>query len=306
MMKMTRRHLLGSGLTAVAVAASSKSEAAVAPRTPCVGTGEIGPQLKLGCAAYSLRDYLPQGGKPGKMSLLDWLELAAAWNLDGVELTSYYFTSEAPQALCELKAKAFKLGLDISGTSVGNDFCLPAGDERSKQTDLTKRWVDHSVELGAPCVRVFAGHKRPGADRKSDFASVVECLKPCCDYAGTHGVFLALENHGYLTETGPEVLAILEAVNNEWLGLNLDTGNFISDPYKNMELVAPKTITTHTKSEVRTADGSGSEPADFPRIMNILRAANYRGYISLEYEAKEDAMTAVPKTLASLREAMKA
>ena len=305
-MKMTRRHVIGSGLAAVAVAAAGKGEAAVAPKKPSVGTGEIGPRLKLGCAAYSYRDYLPHDGKPGKMTLLEWLELASAWDLDGVELTSYYFTSEDPQAMNAIKAKAFKLGLDISGTSVGNNFCLPAGDDRSKQIEHTKRWVDHAVELGAPCMRVFAGDKRAGADRKSDFASVVECLKTCCDYAGTRGVFLAIENHGYLTETAPEVLDILEAVNNEWLGVNLDTGNFISDPYKNMELVAPKAVTTHTKTEVRTTDGSGSEPADFPRSMRILRAANYRGYISLEYEAKEDAVTAVPRILASLGEAIKA
>jgi len=43
------------------------------------------------------------------MMLLEWLELAAVWDLDGVELTSYYFTSEDPQAMDALKAKAFKL-----------------------------------------------------------------------------------------------------------------------------------------------------------------------------------------------------
>jgi sugar phosphate isomerase/epimerase len=304
-MKMTRRQALGTGLAAAGIVAEN-SHAAVSPKKPSTGAGEITSQLKLSCAAYSLRDYLPHDGKPGKMTLSDYLDLAAVWRLDGVELTAYYFTSEDPKAMYELKAKAFKLGLDVSGSAVGNNFCVPPGDERTKQIEYVKKWVDHAVELGTPCLRVFAGHKPKDGDRKRDCAWVVECLKPCCDYAGTRGVFLALENHGYLTETGPDILGILDAVNHEWLGVNLDTGNFTEDPYKNIELVAPKTITLHTKTELRTTDGKGTEPADFARIMRILRDANYRGYISLEYEAKEDAMTAVPNCLAKIREAMNA
>ena len=286
--------------------AAAGAQAAVSGKKASTGTGEIGPQLKLSCAAYSYRDYLPRGDKPGQMTLLDWLDLAAVWRLDGVELTSYYFTSEEPKAMNELKAKAFKLGLDVCATSVGNNFCIPAAGDRTKELDLVKRWVDHAVELGAPCVRVFAGHKDKAADRKRDLESVVECLKPCCDYAGSRGVFLALENHGYLTETAPDVLHILDAVNNEWLGLNLDTGNFVEDPYTNIALAAPKALTIHAKVDVRTTDGKGSEEADFKRIVRILREANYRGYLSLEYEAKEEASVAVPKVLARIREAINA
>ncbi len=305
-MKTTRREMLCAGLATAAIAAAGRSEAAVAPKTAAVTSGDIAPFLKLSCCAYSLRDYLPNKGKPGKFTLLDWLEMAADWELDGVEVTSYYFTSETPADMYAIKAKAFKLGLDISGTSVGNSFCGPAGEGRDKQIDLVKRWVDHSVEMGAPCMRVFAGGKPKEGERKTHFDAVVECLKPCADYAGSKGVFLALENHGYLTETAADVLAILDAVSNEWLGVNLDTGNFVSDPYKNIETIVPKAITAHAKTEVCTTDGSSREPADYLRIMKILRAANYRGYVSLEYEADEDAMTGVPKQLAALRAAMEA
>lgn len=304
-MHMTRRQVLGAGLAAAGIAAHT-SYAAVAAKKPSTGTGEISSLLKLSCAAYSFRDYLPRDGKPAEMTMMDWLELAATWPLDGVEPTSYYFTAEDPATMYALKAKAFKLGLDIAATSVGNNFCLAPGADRDQQIDLLKRWTDHAVEMGAPCIRTFAGRKGRDADRKEDFNRVVECLKPCCDYAGSKGIFLALENHGYLTETAPEVLDILAAVQHEWLGVNLDTGNFIKEPYKNMELIADKVITVHAKADVRTEDGSGSEPSDFPRIVRILRAANYRGYISLEYEAKEDAKTAVPKYLAQIRQAIDA
>ena len=305
-MKMTRRQALTAGMAAAATVAARDSRGAVSPAKPAQGGGTIGAQLKLGCAAYSFREYLPRGEKKGEMTLFDWLELAAVWRLDGVELTSYYFTSEEPKYMNDLKAKAFRLGLDVSATSVGNTFCLSSAEDRAKQVADVKRWTDHSVELGSPCLRVFAGGKPKDGERRRDFGYVVECLKECCDHAGARGVFLALENHGYLTETAVEALAILDAVNHEWLGLNLDIGNFISDPYKSIAMVAPKVLTIHAKTEVRTTDGSGTEPADYPRVMGILRDANYRGYVSLEYEAREDAKTGVPRELARLREAMKA
>jgi sugar phosphate isomerase/epimerase len=84
----------------------------------------------------------------------------------------------------------------------------------------------------------------------------------------------------------------------------MDIGNFASDPYKSMEAVMPKVLTIHAKTEVHTEDGTGTEPADYPRVMRILRDANYRGYISLEYEGKEDAMQGVPKYLSKLRSAI--
>jgi len=45
---------------------------------------------------------------------------------------------------------------------------------------------------------------------------------------------------------------------------------------------------------------------DNVRIARILRNAGYTGYVSLEYEGKEDAETAVPKSLDRLRAAFAA
>lgn len=44
------------------------------------------------------------------------------------------------------------------------------------------------------------------------------------------------------------------------------------------------------------------QPADLARMVKILRDANYRGYVVLEYEAAEDPFVAVPKYLQQLRE----
>ncbi len=308
-MQLTRRDVLNAGVVAAVGAAvrPRASAAAVVPQSSPFAPGRIAPQIKLSCCAYSYRQYLPRGDKKGEISLYDWLDLAASWPLDGVELTSYYFDSDEKAYLNSLKAKAFKLGLGVSGTSVGNRFCFPPGKERDEQIALVKRWIDNSVQLGAPVMRVFAGGKPGDAPRDTAFGWVVECLKVCCDYAAPRGVFLALENHGHLTETADDILRIIEKVDHEWLGVNLDTGNFQQkDPYNAIAKVAPKALTSHVKVQLLGPDGKAKEDADYARIIRILRDANYRGYIALEYEGQEDPKTGVPKQLKKIREAIDA
>ncbi|NIA13798.1 MAG: TIM barrel protein [Nitrospiraceae bacterium] len=303
-MQPTRRQLLKAGIALAATAATGVGHAAVVPTTLSSGEGTIAAQFGLSLAAYSFRQYLPSGGKPGKMTLHDLFELAAMWRLDAIEPTSYYFSSEDKAYLHSLKAKAFKLGLDISGTAIRNNFCLPPGQARDREIAHVKKWVDHAAEFGAPSIRIFAGSKpRNNVPREQQLAWMAECAKECCDYAGTRGVFLGLENHGHLTETAEAVLKIVEAVDHEWFGVNLDTGNFHTQPYENIAQLAPKAITVQVKVQVAKADGGGREPADFARIVGILRDANYRGYLALEYEAEEDPMTAVPRYLDQLRQA---
>ena len=42
---------------------------------------------------------------------------------------------------------------------------------------------------------------------------------------------------------------------------------------------------------------------DYPRIGRIMRKHGFKGYVSLEFEGKEDWETAVPKSLEVLRRA---
>lgn len=300
----TRREVLGVGVAAALGTALGRNTAEAAGENGPTAGAALASRLKLSLAAYSFRQYLPQKGKAGKMTLFDLFDMAAAWQLDGIEPTSYYFTSEDDAYLYALKAKAFKLGLDISGTAIRNNGCLPEGAARDAGLAHVKKWVDHAAALGAPCIRVFAGNKAPRSERETDFKRTTDALKQCCDYAGSRGVFLAIENHGYLTETAEDVLRIVEAVSHEWFGVNLDTGNFSAKPYEQMELLAPKAINVQVKTEVVAPGGKGREEADFRRIADILRKSGYRGYVVLEYEAKEDPMTAVPAYLATLREAI--
>ncbi|PQO47077.1 sugar phosphate isomerase/epimerase family protein [Blastopirellula marina] len=266
-------------------------------------SGRSSAKFKLSLAAYSYRKLLkdPNSG----VTLDTFIDDCAKMQLDGTELTSYYFPAEpTPEYLYGLKARAFKLGLSVSGTAIGNDFGHPPGEKRDEQIALTKSWIEHAAKLGAPVIRVFAGHQKKGATAEETHRLMVAGLNEVSQYAGKHGVFLALENHGGPTATAEGLLKIVNDVDSQWLGVNLDSGNFHSDEiYGELAQIAPYALNAQIKVVVSGPDKK-KVPTDFKRVFDILTEANYRGFVVLEYEEAGDPREECPKFIDHLRTAM--
>ncbi len=294
-MTATRRHFLHAGLAAGAGLALAPVAAAIEPFRR---GGK--PQMRLSLAAYGFRDYLT-GKRTPRMTLDDFVDLAAALGLDAVEPTSYYFTDTSPAYLARLKGRCTRLGLDVSGTAVGNDFCAPEAEKLKQQLASVKQWAERASLLGCKTVRIFAGSVKKGDTEEKARRRCAAAIEEACDHAGKVGVYLALENHGGLTETCDQILALVRSVRHDWFGVNLDTGNFHSaDPYADLARLAPYAVVVQIKTEIKRA-GRPKEDADLKRILDILRGVTYRGYVALEYEAAEDPRTAVPRHVAALR-----
>lgn len=263
------------------------------------------PKFKFSMAAYSYRNLLQaKGGAKPQLTLVDFIRDCAAMGLEGTELTSYYFPKPpSGEYLRNLKHEAFLLGLDISGTAVGNDFCHPKGEARDKQIALVKEWVDYAEIMGAPVIRIFSGNVKKGQTPEEAHKLAVEGMEECCDYAGQHGVHLALENHGGLTSEVNGMLSLIHDVKSPWFGVNLDSGNFHGEAlYDDLAKIAPYAINAQIKVVVQKQRGK-KEPSDFKLLAKILRDAGYRGYIVLEYEESEDPREACPGYVDQLREA---
>jgi sugar phosphate isomerase/epimerase len=266
------------------------------------------PKFKFSLAAYSYRGLL--SGENPKLTLDDFIRDCAAMGLEGTELTSYYFPkTPTPEYLRHLKRLSFLLGLDISGTAIGNDFCHPPGEQRDQQLTLVKSWIDYAEIMGAPVIRVFSGRPRNNQTEAEAHKLAVEGMEECCDYAGKHGVFLALENHGGLTTRIDGLLALVRDVKSPWFGINLDTGNFqgCSDPdqaYADMARMAPFAINVQVK--VLIAMNGKKAPMDFSRLARILTDSGYRGYVVLEYEENEPVREVCPRYVDELRKAFTA
>ena len=265
------------------------------------------PRLLLSLAAYSFRQYFVNGGGSEKtasakrIDLFDFLDFCAEHGCAGAELTSYYFPPNVTtEFLVKLRRHAFLRGLAISGTSVGNNFTLPAGPKRDAQLALTKQWIGYAAVMGAPHIRIFAGSGQ-GLTKAEAQTLSISAIEECAEEAGKHGIFLGLENHGGIVAEPADVLAIIQAVKSPWVGINLDVGNFnTEDPYADLARCAPYAVHVHMKGEIHRR-GQKPEPADLARLAAILREANYQGYVSLEYESAEDPWTAVPELLKRIK-----
>jgi sugar phosphate isomerase/epimerase len=288
------------GAAAAAVAATSTASAA----KPVERNGAS--YMKLSLAAYSFNKVLPRRGAPeewekAEMTMNGFVDYCAEMGLDGCEPTSYYFPKDVTtDYLLDLKQQAFRLGLDISGTAIGNDFCLPEGRGRDRQLADAREWIDYSAIMGAPVIRIFAGKVPKGATEDQALELCIAGINESLDYAATKGVFLALENHGGITATPEQMLRIVEGVKDSpWFGVNFDSGNFqTADPYGDLAKIAPYAVNAQIKVSIRP--NGQKEPTDLARVIDILRDANYRGYVVLEYE-EADPFGEIPGYLEQLR-----
>jgi len=291
-MILSRRDFLRTSAAAAAIAPLAR---AIDPIKRPSGK----PDLKLSLAAYSFRDALNL--KKPTMTLFDFIDLAAELPLDAVELTSYYFAETTNDYLDELKAHAAKRKLAISGVPVGNTFTLKDDAKRSTQVQLVKDWTARAARLGAKTVRIFAGNLEKGETLADAQKRVVDAMNECCATAEKLGVYLALENHGGITDTPEHLLDLVKPIKSTALGVNIDTGNFNTpDPYADIARIAPYGVVSQVKTEVNPK-GKKKEEADLGRVVKILKDANFHGFVALEYEAKEDAKTAVPRYVKELR-----
>jgi sugar phosphate isomerase/epimerase len=293
-----RRHFLKNSAAGAAVALFSLMPAAAVE--PFKRKGKS--RLALGLVAYSFRDYFNSKDASKKITLFDFIDFCADHGCDGAEITTYYFPPNFDNDyLLRLKRHAFLRGVEICGTAVGNNFVLPNGEKRDEQIALVKKWVDHSALMGAPHIRIFAGAKPRDMSDTEAKKLCLAAFEECAAYAGKKGVFLGVENHSGIATDPTQLVEMVRAVKSPWFGISIDSGNFqAEDPYAAFRQCAPYAVNAQVKVELQR-HGKAKEPADFARLIRILREANYQGYVSLEYEAQPDPYEAIPNWLAQIR-----
>ena len=221
--------------------------------------------------------------------------------------------------LQKLKRHAFRNGVAFVCLSTHQTFLSPDAAKVTENVEHTKKCIEICHELGMPSLRINTGRwgtiddfdelmkKRgiepilPGCTEEEGFKWVIDGIQRCLPKAEECGVMLALENHWGLARLPEGQLRIINSIQSPWLGALMDTGNFLEDPYDKLKMIAPKTVYVQAK----TYYGGGewyTLDLDYPRIAKILSDVNYAGYISSEYEGKEDPDVAVPKSIALLRQ----
>ncbi|MEP6663050.1 MAG: TIM barrel protein [Verrucomicrobiota bacterium] len=296
-----RQFLQTSGKISLALAAGSFLPDFASAIEPFSRKGK--PRFQVSLAAYSFREFFKAKEADKPMDFFRFIDFCAEQGCAGAELTSYYFPQPlTDEFLIKIRRYAFLRGVEVSGTAVGNNFALPKGGKLDEQIASVKKWIDHAALLGAPHIRVFAGAAAKDLDAAEARKMCIGSLEEVCDYAGMKGIFLGLENHGGIVAEADALLEIVKAVKSPWFGVNLDTGNFHTvDPYGDLAKCAPYAVNVQIKAEILHKGQTEKEPADLAKVFQILRDANYQGYVALEYESKPDPWTEIPKLLQQIK-----
>ena len=239
-------------------------------------------KLKVSLNAFSFNDPLMNK----KMTLDELLATCAEIGFDGVDITAYYFPGypnvPPDEYLHHIKRKAFRLGLDITGTGVRNDFTDPDKNKRMEHVTLVKNWIDAASKLGAPVVRIFAGTQNPQDFTREQITEwMVNDIKECVEYGKKNGVIVAIQNHNDFISTAEQAISLIEKINSEWFGLILDTGSYrMHDPYEEIAKTAKYAVNWQIKENIFI---KGVEKgADINKLIELVKASGYRGYIPIE------------------------
>lgn len=305
MKKISRREALIASGTVLAGIWSAPVATAI---KPLVRTSTA--PLKLSLAAYSMRQFLPDTRrKPdavGEMDMYGFIDYASTLGLDAVELTGYFMPYPlTDEAIHKLRHRAHMHGLDISGGAIGNNFTHdPGSTEGREQMQHVRKWIDYYSTMGAPVIRVFGGVPVKGVSEDKAVENIISNLGLACDYAGEKGVILGIENHDFLTDVD-RLIPIVEAIDSPWFGVNFDSGNIAptQDPYAKLARIAPYSVNAQIKVDIPV--NGNKQPTDLGKVVKILKDANYKGYVTLEYEGKEDPYKAIPEYLKELRQLIK-
>ncbi len=279
---MNRRRVLS---TLAGCAAASQLPAQSGPRF----------HLRAGLVAYSYRKELAAK----TLSYEDLIRRIADWGLDGLDCTVYWFPDTSPQFLASLRKAAYRNGIQIYGAGVRVQLAQPTAELQLAEFENIRRWVDVADRIGASHMRVFGGNVPKGATESQAIAWAAEVLKRGAEYAGGRGITLGVENDYGLTLAAEPTIEIVKRTDSPWAGINADSGNLRMNGYAGFQSLLPYTTSVHLKRQI--ADSAGKkEPADWNRLLGMLGAAGYRGFVGLECE-ESDAADGISRLAEELR-----
>ncbi|WP_126247147.1 sugar phosphate isomerase/epimerase family protein [Chitinophaga rhizosphaerae] len=299
---------------------SGNADSAKADSTGATGTAKD-LFFKISLAEWSFHNALFSG----KMSNLDFAEKAKKdYGITGVEYVNQFFKDKAKDKnyLADLKKRA-----DDNGVTSVLIMCDGEGElgdldpkKRTQAVENHYKWVEAAQFLGCHSIRVnAAGHGTAEEVKKA----AIDGLDRLTDFAKDFNIGVIVENHGGFSSNGSWLSDVMKGVNKPGCGTLPDFGNFCIersqpkdntpeawhatkcieeyDRYMGVTELMPFAKGVSAKSHDFDANGNETE-TDYRKMLQIVKAAGYTGYIGIEYEGMKDAEDAgVRKTLELLK-----
>jgi hypothetical protein len=171
---------------------------------------------------------------------------------------------------------------------------------------VAKLWLDAAKQIGVQSMRVNTGGPRviPASIIQGGYPqnmeiepylkNAIESFKEMADYGEKVGVKVTIENHWGLAANPINIRIILNEVNSPFCEASPDFSNWEHEYmlYHGLEVLIPKAKSMcHAKRWTRFPD------IDINRCVQVLNDAEYKGYISTEYEGGGDPVAGTLKLL---------
>jgi len=249
----------------------------------------------------------------GKMDHLDFAVTARReYGIEAVEYVNQFFKDKArdQEYLGEMKKRAEGEGVKSLLIMIDSEGALGDPDEK-KRTEAVEnhyKWVDAAVFLGCHSIRVNA-RSNGGYDEQMELAA--DGLRRLTEFGADRKLNVIVENHGGLSSNGAWLAAVIRKVDHPRCGTLPDFGNFNLgdgkqyDRYRGVEEMMPFAKGVSAKSN--DFDDQGNEiHTDYTRMLKIVLAAGYHGFIGIEYEGKKlseaDGVRATKRLLERVRD----
>ncbi len=259
-------------------------------------------KMKVGIDSYCFHRFFGevydhQTAPDKSMTMEDFLVYAKELDVDGVSLESCFFPSFDEAWFKDLNVQLDEYGFDRV-YAWGHPNGMEAGKNRDEFDSMVAQ-IPYAKMIGADVMRVVASSLMFRFEPHGPQIDIlVGWFKEAVKVAEEYDVKLAVENH--LDYTSDECVELLERVDSPYLGLNLDTGNFLrllDDPVDGTRKLADKVFATHIKDLKPVAGVNATEwyffsstpvgdgLVDNQKIAQLLYDADYKGFLAVETDS---------------------
>lgn len=262
-----------------------------------VYTGE----LKISLAQWSHNKEFYSGA----LDPLNFAVVARGYSIDAIEYVNGFYKDKATDmaTLNELNKRASDNGVKQLLIMIDGEGELATTDQaaRIQAVENHYKWVEAAKFLGCHSIRVNVFGSGSAEDVQ---AAAVDGLGRLAEFATDHDIDILVENHGGYSSHGGWLAGVMRQVNKPNVGTLPDFGNFCLrreggaqwsalcvdeyDRYQGVEQLMPWAKAVSAKSY--SFDQFGTEKTiNYERMIEIVKAADYSGYIGIEYEGDRPA-----------------
>ena len=243
------------------------------------------PLYKISLAQWSLHRTIFSGS----LDNLDFpREAKRTYGIEAVEYVNQFFKDKAKdyEYLADLSRRAGDEG--VQNLLIMCDRLGKLGDPDAKaRTQAIENhfpWAEAAKRLGCHSIRVNASSAGSFEEQQKLAA---DGLSRLAEYAGQFDLNVIVENHGGLSSNGNWLAGVMQQVDRPNCGTLPDFGNFHDyDRYKGVEELLPFAKGVSAKSHDFDAAGNETK-TDYTRMLKLVLAAGYQGYVGIEYEGKD-------------------